>query len=389
MRDEGLALGSLADRGLDDGTDLETERLGEVEVALVVRGHGHDRAGAVLHQHVVGDEHRDLLAVDRVGDGAAEGNAGLLAVLVAALLAGSAQRLLDVGADLGFVLAVGGEAVELGVLGREHEEGRAEERVGAGREDREVEVELVASEDDLGALGAADPVALHRDHVLGPALEQLEVVEQAVGVVGDPEEPLLEIAGDDLGAAALAAAVDHLLVGEHGRVLGAPLDSGLGPVGEAALEELQEDPLGPAVVLGLVGGELARPVDRDPPGAELLAEGLDRPPGRDAGRLAGLDRVVLGGQAEGVVAHRVDHLEAVAAAEVGDRVADRVALEVADVGLTRGVGQHLEHVGLRLGGVEAGIAGIRHLPGLLLGPDGLPARLDLFRVVSLAHGGAV
>jgi len=38
--------------------------------------------------------------------------------------------------------------------------------------------------------------------------------------------------------------------------------------------------------------------------------------------LAGLDRVVLGGQAEGVVAHRVQHVEAVTAVEVGHGVAD-------------------------------------------------------------------
>ena len=93
--------------------------------------------------------------------------------------------------------------------------------------------ELLAAEDDLGALGAADPVALHGDHVLGPGLEQVEVGEQPLGVVGDAEEPLLEVALLDEGAAALAAAVDHLLVGEHGGVLGAPLDRRLLAVGEA------------------------------------------------------------------------------------------------------------------------------------------------------------
>ncbi len=62
--------------------------------------------------------------------------------------------------------------------------------------------------------------------------------------------------------------------------------------------------------------------------------------------LAGLDRVVLGGQAEGVVAHRVQHAAAETAVEVGDRVAERVALEVADVRLTARVGQHLEDVGV-------------------------------------------
>ena len=102
-------------------------------------GHGHQRAGAVLHQHVVGDEHRDLLAVDRVGDRAAERDAGLRALLVAALLGRLADRLVDVGAHLVLVLGAGGEPLDLGVLGGEDEEGGAEEGVGAGGEDREVD----------------------------------------------------------------------------------------------------------------------------------------------------------------------------------------------------------------------------------------------------------
>ncbi len=42
--------------GLDDRQPVLP---GEVPVALVLAGHGHDRAGAVGHQHVVGDEERD------------------------------------------------------------------------------------------------------------------------------------------------------------------------------------------------------------------------------------------------------------------------------------------------------------------------------------------
>ena len=169
-------------------------------------------------------------------------------------------------------------------------------------------------------------------------------------------------------AAALAGAVDHLLVGEHGLVVRAPLDRRPLAVGEAALEELQEDPLRPAVVARLVRAELAPPVDRDPPGAELAAELRDRAFGRTRRVLAGLDRVVLGRQAEGVVAHRVQHLHAVAAPVVGEHVAHRVVLEVAHVGLAGGVRQHLEHVALRRAGVEAGLARVGHLPGALLAP---------------------
>ena len=236
-------------------------------------------------------------------------------------------------------------------------------------------------EGDLGPLGAADPVALHRDHVLGPGLEQVEVGEQAVGVLGDLEEPLFEVARLDQAAAALAAPVDHLLVGEHRLVDRAPLDRRLGPVGEPALVEAQEQPLGPAVVRRPVAGDLARPVDRDAPGAELLAVGLDRGLGRLARVDACLDRVVLRREAEGVVAHRVDHVVAVAAAEVGERVADRVVLQVADVRLAGRVREHLEHVGLRLRVVETGLAGVRDLPGALALPDLLPATFDRVRVV--------
>jgi hypothetical protein len=350
-----------------------------------VAGDRHDRAGAVLHQHVVGDVHRDLLPVDRVDDLAAERHAGFRAVLVAAIRRGLAHRLVDVFVNGARGVGAGNELVDQRVLGGEDEESGAEQGVGAGREHGEIEVELLAAEYDLGPLGAADPVALHGDHVLGPVLEQVEVGEQALGVVRDLEEPLLELALLDQIAAALAAAVDHLLVGEHGLVEGAPLDRGLGAVGEPALEQLEEDPLGPAVVLGLVGADLARPVDRDSPLHELLAERVDRLLGRDPRVLAGLDRVVLGRQPEGVVAHRMHDLKPVAALEVRDRVADRVALEMPDVRLPRGVRKHLEHIALRLRLVVTGFAGAGDLSGLLSGPNGLPLAFYIARRVA-AHG---
>ena len=265
----------------DDAADRQVELRGEVEVALVVAGDGHDRARAVLHQHVVGDVHRDPLAVDRVDDRAAQRHAGLRALGVGAVLAALGQHVVDVVAHGLLVLGAGGQAQDVGVLGRHHEERRAEQRVRAGGEDGVVDAHLRAREGDLGALGAADPVALHRLDVMRP-VDRLEIVQQAVGVVGDAEEPLLELAQLDRGAAALAVAVDDLLVGQHGGVLGTPVDRGLLAVGQAALEQLQEDPLRPAVVARLVGAELARPVDRDAPGAELALEGGDRRVGRGA-----------------------------------------------------------------------------------------------------------
>ena len=50
----------------DDAPDRQPEPAGKRVVALVVGGHGHDRARAVAGQDVVGDPDRDALAVDRV-----------------------------------------------------------------------------------------------------------------------------------------------------------------------------------------------------------------------------------------------------------------------------------------------------------------------------------
>ena len=135
----------------------------------------------------------------------------------------------------------------------------------SGRVEKTV-TRLVAALDlevDVGADRAADPVALHPDDLLRPeALELVQVVEQAVGVVGDLEVPLRELLLHDLGAAALAVAVDDLLVREHGLVVRAPVDRALLAVGQAALVQALEQPLVPAVVLRVARVQDPRPVVR-------------------------------------------------------------------------------------------------------------------------------
>ena len=163
------------------------------------------------------------------------------------------------------------------------------------------------AERDAGALGAADPVALHRLHALGP-VEVVERVEELVGVVGDAVEPLLELAPLDDVAGSFAGAVgEHLLVGEHGLAAGAPVHRCVLPVGEPRLEQPREDHLVEAHVLGVVAADLASPVvdgaEPDDARLQLGDPGL----GVDAGVLAALDRGVLGGKTERVEAERREH----------------------------------------------------------------------------------
>src|SRR5437763_2803802 len=99
-----------------------------------------------------------------------------------------------------------------------------------------------------------------------------------------------------------------------------------------------------------------------------------------ARRDAGLDRVVLGGKPERVVAHRMQHPPADATIEGRDGVAKRVVLQMTHMGLAAGIGQHLEDVVLL---EVAALTRVRHLPRALARPDPLPLRLDYGRVVTV------
>ena len=153
-----------------------------------------------------------------------------------------------------------GQPVDEGVLGRQDQERRPEERVRAGGEHADLVAagQLLprsAAEHDLGAFRATDPVGLLDPDRLRP-IDPAEV-EQLVGVLGDAEEPLLQVPLLDERSAAPAAALDaHDLFARERAVVGAPVDGCLGPVGQARFEELQEDPLVPAVVLGRGGDDL-------------------------------------------------------------------------------------------------------------------------------------
>ena len=232
----------------------------------------------------------------------------------------------------------------------------------------------------MGALGPADPVALGVDHALGPGRRQVvQVVQQLLGVLGDLEVPLRQLALGDLVAAALAPAVDHLLVGQHGLVERAPVHRAVLAVGQPALAELQEQPLGPVVVLRVGGVEGAGPVEADP---ELLARlGGDRDVLVGERRRVGVvaDRGVLGVQAERVEPHRVQHLVALLPPVAGDHVVQREHLGVAHVQVARGVGEHRQRVALLPRAAAHDV--VVGAEGLQLLPHGLPLRLHRGRVV--------
>ena len=273
------------------------------------------------------------------------------------------------------------------MLGRQDHERGPEQRVRPRREDAELLAARVVVgrrrvEHDLAALGPADPVRLLDPDRLGEL--DLAEVEQLVRVLRDAQVPLVEVALLDLRAAAPAVAVGalDLLAGQR-PVVRAPVDRRLRAVGQAGLQELQEEPLVPAVVVGVAGDDLGAPVERRAHLPQLAAHVGDvrhRPVARVD---PVLDRRVLGRQPEGIEPDRQEHVLAVHPPEAGERVGRRLDVPVPDVDVARRVGVHRQQVVAvaRLGEVRP--VQLELLPALL------PARFDRARVVALDAGSLV
>ena len=330
-----------------------------------------DRAGAVIHQDEIGDIDRQIPGgVERV----AHGQPG-----VKALLLGLFQRFLGGRA----LAAFGAESSDFGVVlfqrpgqrmvGRNAQEGRAEQGVGAGRIDLDPVEPLGAISEAKGKLQparAADPVLLHQLDLGRPVIQPVDGVKQLFGHVGDAEEPLRQLAPLDLGARAPALAVLDLFVGQHRHVDRIPVDHGVLAINQTLIEEIQEQRLLLAVVLGVAGGKHPRPVEREAQRLHLFDHVVDVGIGPVLGVAAAGHGGIFGRHAEGVEAHRVQHVVAGGNLVTGDHVTHGVVAHMAHVQLARGVGEHLEHVVFRLAALHRGGEGFG------LGPGLLPFRLD-------------
>ena len=211
-------------------------------------GDRHDRAGAVAHQHVVGNEDRNLLSVNRIRRERPGEDTRLLLVLLtleirlrrdrrAIVLDRLGGRRRSVGPSLVDCRAlgsrrprVGGEHVDQRVFRGEHHVGGAEQGVGSRGEDVDRHLAIGLCRDarygelHLGAARTPDPVALHGLDLLGP-VQHLEVVEQAVGVRGDAHHPLPQVLAEHREVSAVTSTVGgDLFVGEHRAETRRPVD---------------------------------------------------------------------------------------------------------------------------------------------------------------------
>ena len=130
--------------------------------------------------------------------------------------------------------------------------------------------------------------------------------------------------------------------------------------------ELEEDPLGPLVVAGVGGVDDPVPVEGVAQHLQLLGEVGDVVVGHLGGVDVVLDGVVLGGQAEGVVAHGEQDVVAVHPALPGHHVHGGVGPGVAHVqALAGGIGELYQSVVLGLGVAGNGMVAAGLCPAVL------------------------
>ena len=293
-------------------------------------GHSHDGTGAVGGQNVVGDENGDFGIVDRVdAHDAFQLDTGLFLVQFAALKVAFAGCLGLIGLDGIGILedALVQPLLDHSVLRRNDHVGGTKQGVTAGGVHGQG-IACGGAEVDLCAVAAADPVLLLGSNALN-VIQTVQTIDQLIGISGDLEHPLALDAVNDLAAAALAHAVDNFLVGQHALAAGAPVDVHFLLVSQTMLIQLQEDPLGPLVVLGVGGIDLAVPVKGKAQSLQLTAEVVHIVLG-DNGRVdVVLHGKVLSGQAKSVPTHGIQHIVAVLTALAADHVQRGVAAGMA------------------------------------------------------------
>ena len=178
------------------------------------------------------------------------------------------------------------------------------------------------------AVALSDPVRLHLLYLLRP-IQLIQIIQKTIRVIGNPQHPLLQVLLGHIGAAPLAFAVDHFLVGQSGLAGGTPVDRHLLLVGQALLEHLYEDPLGPLVELRIRGVYFHIPVIDRRNLVDLAFDILDILRGGLRRMHTHLDGVVLRRESERVPSHGMDHIisvhQLVTAPHIGDHISPPVS----------------------------------------------------------------
>src|SRR6185437_9291067 len=147
--------------------DWQVEFFGELVIALVVRRDGHNGAGAVASQHVIGDPDWDFIFCRRIYGISASKSTAFDLFFAFAFQLRFVGSFFNVSLD-SFLTFVAGNPFNQRMLGRQNHISRSKNGVRSGSKNFYFFFGSIDFELNQSALAAADPVFLHSYDFLRP-----------------------------------------------------------------------------------------------------------------------------------------------------------------------------------------------------------------------------
>ena len=221
----------------------KVECFGEFVIARIVGGHRHDGASAVIQKHVVGGPNWNAGAGGWICGKNPKKYTSFNFAVGLAINVGASARGRDVVVDffVGHRIGALHGALDQWMFWSDHHVCGAEQCVWSRGENTErfkraragtPTVITLHGEINFSAFAAPNPFRLLRARALWP-IDQLQIIQQAMRVLGYAEHPLLEWLAHDRKTTALALAINDFLIGKHGAKFGAPVHKLLAQIRQA------------------------------------------------------------------------------------------------------------------------------------------------------------
>ncbi len=190
----------------------------------------HDGAGAIPHKHVVCNPNGYPLPIGGIDGMSADKDAGFFTIQRLAFDFTFGDGHFNVISHPVSML-IGGEFLHKRMFWSQHHKRCAIECIRARRKNFNFVIVTVDFETQASPFTATDPVLLHELHPFRPVLQLIKIIQKFLRVIGDLEKPLSQILLRDIGMAAFAGAIHHLLVGEHSFAARTPVHQGRVTIG--------------------------------------------------------------------------------------------------------------------------------------------------------------
>ena len=200
---------------------------------MVAARYCHNRAGAVISNNVVSNPNGNLVAIYRVDNITPRKGAVLFAIALSALYCTYFFGCLNQRLNVAFIFATSNQILKTRIFRCQQEEATTKQRVWARGEYRDrvfcggvfwcVAVLVTQNEIDFSADRSANPISLHLLYRLRPTLKLIKIVQKLLGIVGNLEIPLGQIALFHSAMATPAFTFGNLFVSQNRLTIRAPI----------------------------------------------------------------------------------------------------------------------------------------------------------------------